>query len=91
MDIDNELDRLQRLQRVTPPPFLLTRIEQRIADATAVPASTTFRFALIGTLVVLAAVNIAAVSSFSSRSVAPAGNSRIAEQLQLTTSYDPYE
>jgi hypothetical protein len=91
MNIDTELEKLRRLRRVEAPPFLLTRIEQRIAASSAAAASPALRFSLIGALVVLALLNAAAVSSSVSRSGERAGALRIAQELHLTTSYDPYE
>lgn len=91
MNIDTELDKLHKLRRVEAPPFLLTRIEERIAASAPAAASPALRFTLIGALVVLALLNAAVVSSSVSRSGERTGTVRIAQELHLTTSFDPYE
>lgn len=91
MKIDTELDRFRKLRRVEAPPFLLTRIEQRIAASAPAAATPALRFTLIGALVVLALLNAAAVSASVTPSDEPNGTIRIAQELHLTTSFDPYE
>jgi hypothetical protein len=90
MNIDTELNKLQKLRPVSAPPFLFTRIEQRIASRN-IAAAPALRYAVICTLILLAIVNGVVVSEFASRSQDSSGMDLVAHQLNLSPSYDPYE
>ncbi len=91
MNIDTELNTLKKIQPVSAPPFLLTRIEQRIAASSFSAASPKLRLAVFSTLVVLAIVNVLAVSSQSSRR-SPGSDIRIlASEMNLSSSNNLYE
>jgi hypothetical protein len=90
MNIDTELNKLKKIQPVSAPPFLFTRIEQRIALQNSA-AAPVFRFALICSLILLAVMNGIVVKEFSSGSQSNSGMDLIARQLNLSPSYDPYE
>ena len=46
MDIDKKLDLLKKIQSVDEPPFLLTRIRQRIQSLELSPAPRSWKWAL---------------------------------------------
>lgn len=90
MNIDTELNKLKKLQRVSAPPFLFTRIEQRIASQNSA-AAPAFRFVLLCSLILLAIMNGVVIKEYSSLSQSNSGMDQIARQLNLSPSYDPYE
>ena len=47
MDIDKKLDLLKKIQSVDEPPFLLTRIRQRIQSPEFSPAPRSWKWALV--------------------------------------------
>ncbi|MBK8610978.1 MAG: hypothetical protein IPL84_13805 [Chitinophagaceae bacterium] len=58
-NIDNKLDALKLIEAVDAPPFLLTRIRQRIQNQELVKAPVKWKLAFAFTSVVLLALNIA--------------------------------
>jgi hypothetical protein len=81
-DID---DLLARVQRVDPPPFLLTRIETRLADAVFVPKPRLVLAACALAVLLLANVAVLLGSSASQRSL-----ESVVEVMGMNTSNQLY-
>ncbi len=58
MNIDQKLDLLKKIQKVDAPPFILTRIRQRLDSAELMPASTAWKLAFGSGLLLVAALNV---------------------------------
>lgn len=58
MNIDKELEKLNRIRRVEPPPFLYTRIRAGIEELPRQQAPLKWRLATVGIFVILLALNI---------------------------------
>jgi hypothetical protein len=58
MDIEKRLEQLKKIRKVDAPPFLLTRIRDRIDSATIEKAPTTWGFAFIATSIVVLVLNV---------------------------------
>lgn len=56
MNIDQKLDLLKKIQKVDAPPFMLTRIRQRLDSVE--PASTAWKLAFGSGLMLVAALNV---------------------------------
>lgn len=91
MNIDTELNTLKRIHPVGAPPFLFTRIEQRIAASSASAASPKLRLAVFSTLIVLAIVNVLAVSSQSGRRSSGTDIRILASEMNVSSSNELYE
>ncbi len=91
MNIDTELEKLTSIKPVEAPPFLFTRIEQRIAEASRTSISPKIRFAVLSSLLALAVVNIIVLSSFAEETVPPSGIRQLASEMNLSSSNDLYE
>lgn len=61
--MQNELDNLKLIEKVEAPPFLYTRIMQRIETETAKPQMKNFTWAIGISMVIILAFNIIAISS----------------------------
>ncbi len=91
MNIDTELNKLEKIRPVDAPPFLFTRIEQRIASVSQSSVSTKFRFAVISSLLALAVINIIVVSSFAGIKTHSSSIQHLAISMNLSSSNDLYE
>ncbi|MFZ4621342.1 MAG: hypothetical protein ACOYNS_12350 [Bacteroidota bacterium] len=89
MNIDTELNKLQTIRPVDTPPFLYTRIEQRIASRTL--ASRKLRFAVFSSLLALAIINMVVISSFFEKKNGSSGIQNLASEMNLASSNDLYE
>lgn len=58
MNIDNKLDKLKKISRVEVPPFLFTRIKQRIDSVNKAPVSVKWKFVFVTTAVFILTLNI---------------------------------
>ena len=58
MDIDKKLDLLKKIQSVDEPPFLLTRIRQRIQSLELSPAPRSWKWALVLAGAAIVALNL---------------------------------
>jgi len=58
MDIDKKLDLLRKIQSVDEPPFLLTRIRQRIQSLELSPAPRSWKWALVLTGAAIVVLNL---------------------------------
>ncbi len=91
INIDTELNKLKKIRPVSAPPFLLTRIEQRIAASSISAASPKLRLAVFSTLVVLALVNVLAVSSQNSSRSPESDIRMLASEMNVSSSNELYE
>ncbi len=58
MNIDQKLDLLKKIQKVDAPPFMLTRIRQRLDASEPMLASTTWKVAFGTGLLLVATLNV---------------------------------
>ncbi len=58
MNIDQKLDLLKKIQKVDAPPFILTRIRQRLDSVEQMPASIAWKLAFGSGLLLVAALNV---------------------------------
>jgi len=58
MDIDKKLDLLRKIQSMDEPPFLLTRIRQRIQSLELSPAPRSWKWALVLTGAAIVVLNL---------------------------------
>lgn len=58
MNIDQKLDLLKKIQKVDAPPFILTRIRQRLDSSEPMPVSTAWKLAFGSGLLLVAALNV---------------------------------
>lgn len=91
MNIDTELEHLKKIKRVDAPPFLLTRIEQRISESSGIPLSPRLRLTVISSLIILAIINIYTVSLFVGQKSYHSDIRNVAVQMNLSTSNNLYE
>ncbi len=91
MNIDTELNKLQKIRPVDTPPFLLTRIEQRIASSSRTSVSPKLRFAVFSSLLALAVINAIVLSSFFEKQNGSSGIRHLASEMNLSSSNDLYE
>lgn len=91
MNIDTELNKLKKIRSVDAPPFLFTRIEQRIASSSASVVSLKLRFAVVSSLLVLAVINIFAVSEFTSHRNQESSIQHLVSDMNLNSSNNFYE
>ncbi|NOS93337.1 MAG: hypothetical protein HOP30_15570 [Cyclobacteriaceae bacterium] len=89
MNIDQKLDLLKKIQKVDAPPFMLTRIKQRLESQEPRLAPTTWKVAFGSGLLLVAALN---VSLFFFRSTTPdtAEIQNIVSTLDLSNQNDFY-
>ncbi|MBP6673470.1 MAG: hypothetical protein KA247_09990 [Bacteroidetes bacterium] len=91
MNIDTELNTLQKIRPADAPPFLFTRIEQRIASRSDSTTSVKLRFVVVSSLFVLAVLNVIAVSSFTVDRDPDTGIRHLASEMNLSSSNNLYE
>lgn len=91
MNIDTELEKLKNIKRIEAPPFLRTRIEQRIDSVLSRSVNPRLRFIALSGLIVIAIVNLLALSSFSSHISQGNEIQAFAGQMNLSSSNDLYE
>ena len=91
MNLDTELVKLRNVKKVDAPPFLLTRIEQRIDSLSSRSVNPRLRFIVLSSLVVLAIVNLLALSSFTAHNSRENSVRTFAIQMNLSSSNDLYE
>lgn len=78
--MQSELDKLNLIQKVEAPPFLYSRIMQRIEKETNKPQVRNFTWAIGFSMIIILAFNIMAIS-FSSKHTS--GNKSLATELGL--------
>jgi hypothetical protein len=88
MNIDNKLDKLKSIRQVDAPPFLFTRIQQRIQNLADAPAPVKWKLAFVSAAIILIVLNTGILlksSQSKTQGVEPIVNS-----LQLSSSNDFY-
>lgn len=91
MNIDTELEKLRNIKKVDAPPFLLTRIEQRIDSLSSRSANPRLKLIVLSSLLVLTIVNLFALSSFAAHNSRENRVQTFAIQINLSSSNDLYE
>ncbi len=89
MNIDNKLEKLKKISRVDVPPFLFTRIKQRIDSINDVPISLKWKFAFGASAIVLLALDIGMLTNFSKKKNVQ-GLEQVVSSMQLSSSNDFY-
>jgi len=85
----SKLDLLQQVQKVEAPPFLYTRILQRISSVQETPAPIKWRFAFAAVAVLLLALNISIL--LSSKPKTKSNNiDTVVSSMNLSTSNELY-
>ncbi len=86
----DSLNQLDALQRVEAPPFLLTRIRQRIADAALPQVSPKWVWATVLSFILIAVLNVYTVSNYSSSQTGTQQPANLVEQMNLQTNNSLY-
>jgi hypothetical protein len=87
--MESKLDLLQRVQKVEAPPFLYTRILQRIQYLQEAPAPVKWRFAFAAMAVVLLLLNMSVLVS-SKPKAAQGTIEPVVNSMHLSTSNELY-
>jgi hypothetical protein len=67
MDIDKKLELLKRIKEVDAPPFLLTRVRERIDSSIIEKAPATWQFAVVAAAVVVLSLNVSILFKWSGK------------------------
>lgn len=89
MNIDNKLDKLKNIRQVDAPPFLFTRIKERIDSIGNVPASTKWKLAFVLAALLILALNTGIVFQSSAREK-KSNITNVVSTMQLSPSNDFY-
>jgi hypothetical protein len=89
MDIEKKLELLKKIQKVDVPPFLLTRIMERIDSATIEKAPTFWRLAFIALSMVVLALNVSILFKPSDKQNKQ-GIEEVISSMELSTSNELY-
>jgi hypothetical protein len=91
MNIDSKLDLLKQMKEVDAPPFLLTRIRQRIHNLQQAEAPVKWKWGFALTSVVILALNISILlASSASNAKKNNGIENIVSSMNLSTTNDLY-
>jgi hypothetical protein len=88
MDIDKKLDLLKKIQKVDAPPFMLTRIMERIDSPITQQAPATWRFAFVTAAIFVLALNVSIF--FRSSDKQNEGIAEVISSMELSTTNDLY-
>lgn len=87
--MESKMDILNKVQKVETPPFLYTRILQRISSLQDAPAPVKWRFAFAAVAILLLVLNMGVL--FSSKPKPQDGNiESVVNSMQLSTSNELY-
>jgi hypothetical protein len=89
MDIEKRLELLKKIQKVEAPPFLLTRIRERIDSSSIEKAPATWRFGFIAAAVVVLSLNVS-IFFKSSRTENKNGIGEEINSMDLSNTNDLY-
>ncbi len=89
MDIDKKLELLKKIQKVEAPPFLLTRIMERIDSPANLPAPISWRLAFVTTAIFILSINVAVLFKLSTKQSSD-GMEEVISSMELTTTNDLY-
>lgn len=91
MDIDKELNKLRQIQEVEAPPFLLTRIHQRIKSLDNKPAPIKWKLAFVLSTVIILGLNLSMFFDKSDVSqVSENGVALVVSSMALSNSNELY-
>jgi hypothetical protein len=91
MNIDKKLDLLKRIKEVDAPPFLLTRIRQKIQNLADVEAPVKWKWAFALASVVMLVLNISVLVKSSAVSpVKKPGIENVINSMNLSSANDLY-
>lgn len=91
MNIDDKLDALKRIREVDAPPFLFTRIRQRINNLDNIAAPVKWKWAFVLTSIAIIALNVSIYFKFSTATEKKTlGIENIVSSMNLSTPTDLY-
>lgn len=88
MNIEEKLDKLKKITPVEAPPFLYTRVQQRIDLLNQKPATVKWRLAFSFTALLVIVINIAVV--MSSQRIKNNNVEQVVKAMQLSSSNEFY-
>jgi hypothetical protein len=89
MDIEKRLEQLKKIQKVDAPPFLLTRIMERIDSSAIEKAPATWRFAFVAATAVVLSLNVSILFNSSGKQNEK-GIEEVINSMNLSTTNDLY-
>ncbi len=89
MNIDNKLDALKKIKTVDAPPFLLTRIKQRIQNLENVPAPVKWKFGFVASALIIIVLNVS-VFLKSGSTTNNSGIDTVVSTMNLTNTNELY-
>ena len=89
MNLDNKLDKLKNIRQVDVPPFLFTRIKERIDSIDDAPVSTQWKLAFVLAALLILALNTGIVFQSSGREK-KSNITDVVSSMQLSPSNDFY-
>ena len=89
MNIDNKLDKLKNIRGVDAPPFLFTRIKERIDSIGNTPVSTQWKLAFVLAALLILALNTGVLVQSSERENKNSITD-VVSSMQLSSSNDFY-
>ena len=89
MKIDDELNKLKNIRQAEAPPFLYTRIRERISRPEVTAASLSWRIVFVTAVVIILSLNIGVLINAAEAQKTP-GVEGVVNALQLSSSNDLY-
>jgi hypothetical protein len=90
MDIDKKLELLKKIQKVDAPPFLLTRIMERIDSHTIEKAPASWRLAFVATVIVILGLNVSILFNSPGKKNEK-GIEEVISSMELSNTNDLYD
>lgn len=89
MDIEKKLELLKKIQKVEAPPFLHTRIMERIDTSANFTAPVYWRLAFVATAIIILSINAAVLFKLSTKPSSD-GMEKVFSSMELSTTNDLY-
>lgn len=89
MNIENKLEILKKITPVDAPPFLLTRIQERLRTTTKTVASTQWQITFVLTSIIMLVLNIGILLKVIS-TTKETGMDTVANAMHISTTNDIY-
>ena len=89
MSIDNQLDKLKKIRQVEAPPFLFTRIREKINSLTERSAPVKWQLSFVAIAILLIVLNTEIIVR-SSRTTDNSAVDQVVNSMQLSSSNDLY-
>jgi hypothetical protein len=89
MDIEKKLELLKKIKEVDAPPFLLTRIKERIDSSTIEKAPATWRLAFVTAAIIVLALNVSILFKSSGKQNEK-GIEEVISSMDLSNTNDLY-